>query len=88
MTLPPDWTEYDTVYDNVVKALNKQFTSQVNTSYERHVFRKTEQNPNETIDKYILRLILQSETCAFWNEAVVNEEIKDQVETLTYRPTT
>ena len=78
-TLPPESTQDDTVYEKAVKALDKQFTPQVNTPYERHVFRKMEQNPNETIDQYILRLRLQSETCEFWNEAAINEEIRDQV---------
>ena len=78
-TLPPEGTQDDTVYEKAVKALNKQFTPQVNTPYERHVFRKMEQNPNETIDQYILRLRLQSETCEFGNEAAINEEIRDQV---------
>ncbi|KAK3092068.1 hypothetical protein FSP39_024885 [Pinctada imbricata] len=71
--------EGDTAYDKTVKTLNKRFTPQVNIPFERHVFRKMTQSPAETVEQFITRLRLQSETCDFGDEDAVNEQIRDQV---------
>ena len=57
-----------TTYDNVVTKLK--------ISYERHVFHKSKQSADETIDNYIVRLSKLAISCEFMDK---NEMIRDQV---------
>ena len=53
-TLPAG--EGDDAHAKCVDALNKHFKPQANVAFERHVFRKTTQNANETIEQFVTRL--------------------------------
>ena len=48
--------EDETVYDVAIKQLDGHFTPQVNSAYERHLFRAMKQLSDKTNDQFITRL--------------------------------
>ena len=67
------------VYSQIVDALTKYFSPEVNIFYERHVLRSTAQLPSETVEQFITRLIGEAATCEFGTEGTKLEHIRDQV---------
>lgn len=73
----PQPEENETVFEVTMKQLDTYFTPQVNSAYERHLFRAMKQLPNETIDQFITRLRQKAEFCDYGDK--INESIRDQV---------
>ena len=65
-----------TTYDDAVTKLSEYFEPKKKNSYERHVFHKSKQSANETIDNYVVRLSKLAISCEFMDK---NEMIQDQV---------
>ena len=65
-----------TTYQHAVTKLSAYFKPKKNISYERHVFHKAQQNNEETIDNYIVRLTKLALSCEFTDKT---EMIRDQV---------
>ena len=65
-----------TTFDDAVTKLSAYFESKKNISYERHVFHKSKQSANETIDNYVVRLLKLAISCEFIDK---NKMIWDQV---------
>ncbi|XP_068713158.1 uncharacterized protein [Montipora foliosa] len=63
-------------YKDVVELLDSYFVPKVNVRFERHVFRKMEQLPNEKVDQFVCKLRQKAITCEFAN---VDETIRDQL---------
>lgn len=64
-------------YEEVVKVLDGFFAPRKNVTFERHIFRQTNQKPNERIDSYVMRLRMQGNRCDFSDQLDAN--IKDQI---------
>ncbi len=75
-TLLGDRSESDLNYEQVDKMLTDHFTPKRNIPYERHLFRKMQQQQNETIDQFVYRLRQKAQYCDFTD---VDENIRDQV---------
>ena len=69
--------ENETVYTVAMRQLDNYFSPQVNSAYERHLFRAMKQSPNETIDQFITRLRQKSDFCDYGENT--DENIRDQV---------
>ena len=54
-------------YDEACQALNNYFKPRKNTSFEIFKFRKTNQNSDETLDQYHIRLVQKTKYCEFTN---------------------
>jgi hypothetical protein len=67
----------DNAYDTVKKALGDHFQPQSHTTYHRHVFRRTEQKPDETVSQFVTRLRQLSIGCEYGDN--LEDFIKDQV---------
>ena len=65
-----------TTYQHALTKLSAYFKPKKNISYERHVFHKAQQNNEETIDNYIVRLTKLALSCEFTDKT---EMIRDQV---------
>ena len=65
------------VYDVTMKQLDGHFAPQVNSAYERHLFRAMKQLSGETIDQFITRLRQKADFCEFGDK--LEENIRDQV---------
>ena len=65
-----------TTYEYAVAKLSEYFKPKKIISYERHVFHKSKQNADETVDNYTVRLSKLAVSCEFTNK---NEMIRDQV---------
>ena len=76
LTDPGPVGEQDTEYQKAVRTLDAYFKPQVNTPFERHVFRQAKQKTDETLDQYLTRLSQLAENCAFGD--VKDEQIRDQ----------
>ena len=63
-------------YQSAVVALNKQFIVRTNVVYQRHMFRKTYQNKDETIAQFCTRLRVMSDGCEY---NYLNDELRDQI---------
>ena len=61
----PEPGENETVYDVTLKQLHGHFAPQVNSAYERHLFRAMKQLSDETIDQFITRLRQKADFCEF-----------------------
>ena len=71
-------TERDeTAYGVAIKQLDDHFTPQVNSAFERHLFRAMKQLSDETIDQFITRLRQKADFCEFGDRLA--ENIRDQV---------
>ncbi|XP_073814237.1 uncharacterized protein [Musca autumnalis] len=64
-------------YDDGVMKLQNFFAPKRNATYERHIFRKMKQEPNERIELFAVRLRTQAERCNFGNQ--IESNIKDQI---------
>ncbi|XP_073820661.1 uncharacterized protein [Musca autumnalis] len=64
-------------YDDAVMKLQNFFAPKRNATYERHIFRKMKQEPNERIELFAVRLRTQAERCNFGNQ--IESNIKDQI---------
>ena len=69
-------TGNDQDYDTAEEKLTAYFAPKKNTLYERHVFRKATQRPDETIDQFCTRLRHLGSTCEFDQ---LDDEIKMQL---------
>ena len=74
-TLPETGTADE--YDKACEVLNAYFKLRKNTSFEIFKFRKTNQNLDETLDQYHIRLVQKAKYCEFAN---IDSEIKAQIE--------
>jgi len=63
-------------YTAAVDALNAHFVVTPNSTFQRHLFRKANQNANETVAQYVSRLRVLAEGCSY---SELDTEIKDQV---------
>ncbi len=63
-------------YDIAKAKLTEYFKPQQNIEYERYVFRRSQQQPSETLDQYYTRLRQLASTCDFTDIAA---EIKSQI---------
>ncbi len=63
-------------YDIAKAKLTEYFKPQQNIEYERYVFRRSQQQPSETLDQYYTRLRKLASTCDFTDIAA---EIKSQI---------
>ena len=68
-------TGNDDDYDKAVEELTEYFAPKENVLYERHIFRKTKQRVDESIDQFHTRLKHLGATCDFSD---LNEEIRTQ----------
>ena len=66
-------------YDAFVTQLNEHFTVEVNTTFQRHLFRRMIQTDQETVSQYCARLRKAAGSCDFGNAAAINDRIKDQI---------
>lgn len=64
-------------YLEVINKLEKFFAPKKNQGYERHIFRKMNQNINERFDTFVMRLRIQANRCEFGNK--IDENIRDQI---------
>lgn len=64
-------------YESVVERLNNFFAPKRNATFERHIFRKMKQEPQEKINIFEIRLRTQAERCDFGDQ--MEDNIKDQV---------
>ena len=64
-------------YDEACQVLNNYFKPRKNASFEIFKFRKTNQNSDETLDQYHIRLVQKPKYCEFAN---IDGEIKAQIE--------
>ena len=71
-------TETGDDYDTAIDKLNSYFKQKSSVTYERHVFRCTGQDSEETISHYVTRLKKLARTCDF-DKYSADEAIKDQV---------
>ena len=67
----------ETVYEITCKLLSDHFSPLKNVPYERSLFRATSQQPNETVEQFIIRLRERTVFCDFG--AACDEMIRDQV---------
>ena len=65
-----------TTYDDAVTKLSAYFEPKKNISYESHVFHKSKQSADETIDNYVDRLSKLAISCELMDK---NKMIRDQV---------
>lgn len=64
-------------YNEVVDVLQGFFAPKKNVTFERHIFRQTNQKADERIDSYVMRLRIQANRCDFGEQLDAN--IKDQI---------
>ena len=68
--------EDDVKYVDAVKLLGDHFTPQSNVPFERHLFRKLEQAPDESVNQFVCRLREKAVNCDFTDS---DEAIRDQL---------
>ena len=76
LTDPGPVGEGDTEYKKATRTLDAYFKPQVNTPFQRHVFRQAKQEKDETVDQYLTRLCQLAENCVFGETK--DEQIRDQ----------
>lgn len=64
-------------YAATLKLLNENFIPKSNIPFERHVFRRLEQNSTETMDSFVCRLRQQAKNCEFGT--MEDDYIRDQI---------
>ena len=67
-----------TTYAHAIDKLNEYFAPKKNIAFERHVFRQSKQEEDETVDNFIVRLSKLSISCDF-SELQKEDMIHDQV---------
>ena len=65
-----------TTYEDAVTQLTNYFKPRKNIAFERHIFHKSKQSSDETIDNYIVRLSQLAISCEFTDK---DEMIRDKV---------
>lgn len=66
-----------TEYELALEKLNEFFEPKKNSTYERHVFRQIQQEQDEKIGIFAMKLRTQAERCEFGD--TLNDNIKDQI---------
>ena len=66
-----------TTYETTKAKITAYFTPRKNTSYNRHMFRKTGQSDGESVGQFVTRLRQLASLCAFGGQ--VDDFIRDQV---------
>ena len=61
----------------ILEKLELHFAPERNILYERYLFHSAEQQPNETVDQYVLRLRKLAEPCKF--EALHDDMLRDRL---------
>lgn len=64
-------------YQTAILRLNS-FAPELNIYYERHIFRNMKQEPNETFDKFYLKIKIQAKNCDY-SPSEVNKELAVQI---------
>ncbi|XP_070550073.1 uncharacterized protein [Ptychodera flava] len=64
-------------YKKAEEALNKYFQTQVNTTYENHLFRAMQQHENESVAQFVTRLKQAVKDCDYGDQS--DKQIRDQV---------
>ena len=64
-------------YQKAEDVLTAHFVTQINTSYERHLFREMVQEENETVDQSAVRLRRKAQQCDYGDQMEV--QIRDQI---------
>ncbi len=64
-------------FEKAIRTLSHYFKPKKNIPYERHRFRKIDQEESETVDQFITKLRLQAEHCVFGDAK--DDQIRDQV---------
>ena len=65
-------------YAQAIDKLNEYFVPKKNIAFERHMFRQSKQEEDETVDNFIVRLSKLSISCDF-SELQKEDMIRDQV---------
>ena len=65
-------------YAQAIDKLNEYFAPKKNIAFERHMFRQSKQEEDETVDNFIVRLSKLSISCDF-SELQKEDMIRDQV---------
>ncbi|KAJ8026796.1 hypothetical protein HOLleu_31737 [Holothuria leucospilota] len=63
--------------DLIMDQLEKYCNPRKNTTYERHIFNKTNQNPFESIHSYVTDSKVKAKTCEFGN--LTDSLIRDRI---------
>jgi hypothetical protein len=66
-------------YEKAVSALDTYFKPQTHSTFERSLFWRTVQLPNEMIEQYITKLRQREETCELGNRNAIDERKRNQV---------
>ena len=64
-------------YQKAEDALTRHFVAQVNTPYERHLFREMVQGEDETTDQFAVRLRWKAQQCDYGDQ--MEAQIRDQI---------
>ena len=64
-------------YQKAEDALTRHYLIQINTSYERHLFREMVQGEDETIDQFAIRLRRKAQQCDYGDQ--MEAQIRDQI---------
>ena len=64
-------------YQKAEDALTRHFVTQINTPYERHLFREMVQGEDETIDQFAIRLRRKAQQCDYGDQ--MEAQIRDQI---------
>lgn len=65
-------------YQTAILRLNSYFAPELNIYYERHIFRNMKQEPNESFDKFYLKIKIQAKNCDY-SPSEVNKELAVQI---------
>ena len=71
-------TDTGTTYAQSIDKLNEYFAPKKNVAFERHVFRQSKQEEDETVDNFIVRLSKLSISCDF-SELQKEDMIRNKV---------
>ena len=64
-------------YEQAEDALTRHFVTQINTPYERHLFREMVQGEDKTIDQFAIRLRRKAQQCDYGDQ--MEAQIRDQI---------
>ena len=64
-------------YQQAEDALTRHFVTQINTPYERHLFREMVQGEDETIDQFAIRQRRKAQQCDYGDQ--MEAQIRDQI---------
>ena len=69
--------EDDNEYQVCIRKLDNHFRAESNIPYERHVYRQTRPQVEETVDQYMVRLRKQARYCEFGDS--LDDHLRDQL---------